>query len=209
MIPSSATPAWKDDDRATVDFFTHMVAANGVGPLALDWGSARSQALRFSRLARIADLQGATLLDVGCGQGDLLAWFRRREIRVDYAGLDITPSMIEACRRRFPEVPFQVGNVVDLNDVAPGQWDYLFACGIFYRRTVRPAEYLQTAVAQMFAHCRKGLAFNSLSAWSDVRDADEFYADPTAVLDFCRSLTNRVVLDHGYHDRDFTIHLYK
>ena len=64
-------------------------------------------------------------------------------------------------------------------------------------------------VQQMFRHCRKGTAFNSLSAWSPHKDADEFYANPLETLEFCRTLTPRLVLRHEYHQRDFTLLLHK
>lgn len=209
MIRTSVSRCWKDDDAATVEFFARQVAEHGVGPRALDWGSAQSQALRFARLAAIGDLRGASLLDVGCGQGDLKAWLHDRGIDVRYTGVDLTPAMIDACRRRFPDETFEVAAANDLANVAPGAWDFVFACGIFYRRTVEPFEFLQATVAHLFERCRRGTAFNSLSAWGADQDAGEFYADPAAVLDFCRRLTPRVALDHAYHGRDFTVHLYK
>ncbi len=205
----STRQTWQDDDRATVEFFARQAAEHGLGPRALDWGSARSQALRFQRLAAIGDLRGASILDVGCGQADFAAWLDEQGIDVDYTGIDLTPAMVDTCRQRFPGRRFELAAAHDLTALAPDTWDYVFACGLFYRRSVEPFEFLRTTVAGFFARCRRGTAFNSLSAWSIVRDADEYYADPAAVLDFCRSLTSRVVLDHAYHDRDFTVSLYQ
>jgi hypothetical protein len=53
------------------------------------------------------------------------------------------------------------------------------------------------------------LAFNSLSNWANDQEANEFYADPVQVLNFCRELTPWVVLRHDYHPRDFTVYMYK
>jgi hypothetical protein len=104
-------------------------------------------------------------------------------------------------------VDFQVSGVLDA--ALAGSYDYVFASGIFYRRQVEPWEFLQQAVTQMFACCRKGLAFNSLSTWFPEPEAGEFYADPVKTLEWCRSLTPRVALRHDYHPRDFTIYLSK
>jgi SAM-dependent methyltransferase len=127
---------------------------------------------------------------------------------VHYTGVDITPKMIEAARARFPEARFETQDV--LSEPWPaGSYDYVVSSGIFYRRKAEPFGFLQRMVAEMFRLCRRGVAFNSLSAWAANKDGDEFYADPVQTLGFCRGLTSRLALRHDYHPRDFTVFLYK
>jgi len=48
---------------------------------------------------------GAKVLELGCAQGDLLAAVRPG----DGLGIDLCPSMVDAARKRYPRLRFQVG----------------------------------------------------------------------------------------------------
>jgi SAM-dependent methyltransferase len=203
-----SVPGWTDDDQHTIRYFSRLVEQHGTDPRALDWGSRESQRLRFGVLAGIGPLHGVSVLDVGCGMGDFFGWLTENGLRVDYTGVDITPPMIEIARRRFPDARFEVGNLMDGAPVG-GPFDYVFASGLFYLRRTEARDFLQWAVARMFSLCRKGVAFNSLTAWAPRQEEGEFFADPVDTLAFCRSLTPRLLLRHDYHPQDFTLFLLK
>jgi SAM-dependent methyltransferase len=192
------------DDERNISFFSELVRTNQISPFSLNWGSRASQEMRFAVLEEVGDLAGASLLDVGCGLGDFYDWQRRAGLGVSYQGVDLTPEMIRVAKERFPGVDFRVGNVLE-EEI--GTFDYVIASGTFYLRQNEPFEFMQYLIARLFASSRKGLAFNSLSAWCDGRDAGEFYADPAQTLDFCRTLTPWVALRHDYYPRDFTVYL--
>jgi SAM-dependent methyltransferase len=200
---------FQQDDENTIRYFTDLVAENGVDPRSLDWGSRESQHLRFSVLAGIGSMQGTRILDVGCGLGDFYEWLRQQGIGCDYHGIDITPAMIAMARERFPEARFDVGTLTGDMDAIVGEYDYIVASGIFYRRQISAMDFMHQMLGAMYAHCTRGIAFNSLSLWTSSQDAGEFYADPLATLEFSRTLTPWIVLRHDYHLRDFTMYLYR
>ncbi len=204
-----STDSWAADDEQNIRFYTALVERYGLDVRSLNWGSRTSQELRFAVLARGGNLHGASLLDVGCGVGDLQAWLREQNIDVTYTGLDITPAMIDRARRRFPEGQFLVGSLVDPPDELAAQYDVVFASGIFYFRKHDCRAYMHDTVARMFSRCRYFAAFNSLSAWSNEQDPVEYYADPLETLNVCRALTPWVTLRHDYHSGDFSIFLYR
>jgi RimJ/RimL family protein N-acetyltransferase/SAM-dependent methyltransferase len=201
--------AWSADDQETVRYFDGLVDQYGGSPQALDWGSRASQQLRFRVLAGVGELNGASVLDVGCGQGDFLEWLNAAGLRTDYTGLDITPKMIECCRERFPHAHFEVGSLLDLPAELAGPYDFVVASGIFYRRRAQPVAYMQAMMTAMFRLCRVAAAFNTLSGWAPQQDEGEFYADPIETLAYCRTLTPRLNFRHDYHARDFSVFLYK
>ncbi len=58
---------------------------------------------------------GETLLDAGCAGGYYLHSFRKRQVPVDYHGLDYTPELIELARTEMGEPDrFEVGAIEDL-----------------------------------------------------------------------------------------------
>jgi SAM-dependent methyltransferase len=196
----------ESDDLANIRLFGSLVSRHGCSVEFLNWGSERSQHLRFEILAAIAPLAGMRILDVGCGLGDFYFWLKASGITVDYTGIDITPAMIESASKRIPDS--RLSNHTIFEEAALGEkYDYVFSSGIFYLRQHEPVMYLQDSVRTMFEIAGKGVAFNSLSTWIPKQDEGEFYAEPWETLEFCRTLTPRVALRHDYHPGDFSIYL--
>jgi SAM-dependent methyltransferase len=198
--------SWDEDTIKDVSYYTDLVAKHGISHRALDWGSIASQKLRFEVLAGMGNLAGASILDVGCGTGDFWGWLNEAGLLCKYAGVDVTPAMIELARLRFPDLQFDTGSISQY----PGEaFDYVFASGIFAKRTREPFEFMCEHIVAMFERCRKGLAFNSLSTWGGHAEDGEFNADPEKAMEFCRTITPRLVLRHDYLPHDFTIYMYK
>ncbi len=200
---------WQQDDESNIRLYTQLAKKHGIDVRSLNWGSQKSQYLRFEVLNEVGPLAGSTVLDVGCGLGDFLLWLQRARIQADYSGIDMTPAMIELAKRRMPDGKFQVANLLVQPGLLQQQYDFVFASGVFTHRQQNPTAYLRDMVRAMFALCRRALAFNSLSLWASQQDAGEFYADPLATLEFCRTLTPWVTLRHDYMPHDFTIYLYR
>lgn len=200
---------WIVDHKKNIDYYSRLILEHGISVRSLDWGSVESQQLRFSILAQVGVLNGASVLDVGCGLGDFLDWLKNLKTEVRYTGLDITPKMIQFAKERFLNARFMIGNLLELDDSVIGFHDYIFSSGIFARIEEVPFRFMQEMVSKMFSLCNKAVSFNSLSGWAPQKDSGEYYADPLEVLNFCRTITPWVVLRHDYHARDFTVYMYK
>ena len=72
----------------------------------LDWASAESQQERFAVLTREIDVAGKSLLDVGCGLGDLWDYLKDHHLGVDYTGVDILDEMVRVAERMHPDGRF-------------------------------------------------------------------------------------------------------
>jgi len=80
------------------------------------WEHALGQAARFE--AAIAPVTlGDTVLDVGCGIGDLYGYLMRSRSRVTYMGIDQLAPMVERARRRHPGGFFLQKNALDGSDL--------------------------------------------------------------------------------------------
>lgn len=194
------------ETQAVVALYTRQVRALGPNHHGQGWVSRASQEQRFAVLADVGDLHGATVLDVGCGVADFYAYLQRRSVAPSrYAGMDFTPAMLQTARRRFPQIPFHQGDILDLRE-PPETADYVVASGLFSHMN---DALLRRALPTLFDLCRRGLAFNILSAWTPGEKADLFHADPAQTLLWCRTLTPWSVLRHDYQPHDFTIYLYR
>lgn len=196
------------DDRRNIDFYNSKLLEYGENFKALDWGSKTSQISRFKVLTEIGMVSGDSILDVGCGLADFYEWMKVSKFNFKYTGIDITPEMAKKAQARFPNISIINTTIFD-NFNSNRCFDYVMASGIFVFREKNPEQYLFSTIKKMFSLCDKGIAFNSLSSWSKDQAIDEYYADPTRTISFCRELTPSVVLRHDYHPGDFTIYMYK
>lgn len=90
-----------------ITFYSALVEKYGINVKSLDWGSRESQELRFKILSQLTDLNAKSILDVGCGLGDLYGWLEKNNIKTNYKGIDITPKMIEKAKERFINTDFE------------------------------------------------------------------------------------------------------
>jgi len=200
-------------DSETTRFYESHVRRFGYGYRALGFGRRSSQEKRFGALAALGAFDGARLLDVGCGFGDLLAWLRARGVQPRYTGLDLTAPMIERCRKRFRErcaegsARFVVGDALGWQP--DGEYDYVIASGIFGYHAKDTRARIQPTLERLFAIAGTGLAVNFLSGCAPTRSPGRLYVHPADVLQYALRLTPAVRLDHTYMPNDFTLCLYK
>ena len=198
-----------DEEQLTSAQYRNLLDVHGPSYQALNWGSEQGQLLRFSVLAEVGELQGSSVLDVGCGLGDLAGWLDRKQINTEYVGLDLTESLIETARRRYPRKRFVNGSITDPEILKGEKFDFVLASGIFATYSAGGNSWMEKVVSRLWELARYGVAFNSLSSWAPQTDPGEYYADPGRVLNFCRSLTPVLQVRHDYHPRDFTIFLFR
>lgn len=162
--------------------------------------------VRFGALTAIGDLQGCSVLDVGCGFGDLYGYLCRRGINVDYAGIDINPDFIRIAREAYPDARFMVADFEE--DDIGGDFDWAFAAGIFTIKISDNRRFIKNTLNKMFKVCNRGLAADFLSPSALGNDA-YWQCPPEDVLKFCRSLSKRAVLRADYMPTEYCIYLYK
>jgi len=95
------------------------------------WSNA-SQRYRFRVLTEIAPLESATVLDYGCGKGDLYCYLLEAGYRGTYTGFDINPELLELARAKYPGVRFEQRDIeqASINE----QFEYVLISGIFNNR---------------------------------------------------------------------------
>lgn len=199
-----------DIERRVGDYYTEKLSAHGATHAGVDWNSEESQRLRFDQLLGVVDFSAPfSINDFGCGYGALIDELERRGQRFSYAGFDVAAAMIDEARRRY-------GDAADrrftTDPAALPVADYTVASGIFNVLAGADAgewsEYVRSTASRMARVSRRGLAFNSLTSYSDAdRMVPELhYADPCLLFDWCkRELSRHVALLHDYGLYEFTI----
>jgi trans-aconitate methyltransferase len=196
-------------DRSVIyRFHQERISMFGEGTTsALGWKEARSQQVRFEILSQIGDMNKLSVLDVGCGHGDLRAFLGEKYPALRYAGIDQMEEFLDIATSRYghlPDTTFYLGDcwVAELPNM-----DYVLACGLLAYRNSQP-DFIQRMIAKLFSSCRLGLGFNLLKNVDDPEGILVNY-DPQEILQYCRTLSPKVVLREGYAEDDFTIFVYQ
>ena len=177
----------KDVSKKILSFYNDHINEHGSGPRAVGWSDERSQTLRFASLCRIGDLTGSSILDVGCGWGDLYDYLNGHYEGVRYMGIDINPRYIERAKELHPEARFEVA---DFGEYEGGPFDYVFASGVFSVKIPDYKEIYFGQIKTMFAMARKGVAFTMLDEAYHANDETYAAYSPEEVRGVCLSLTD-------------------
>lgn len=182
----------------------------GVDARSLQWASKGAAHQRFRQFWAEVDYSNKTVLDVGCGFGEFGNFLSKRYEGVLYKGVDIVPEFITTAERLYPHLTFEVKDY--LNDEIDQTFDIVVASGIINSNVENNMEYRKEAIKKLFSLSKGVCIFNMLGAHPQPetkKDSNVWYADSLEILEYCMTLTPRVVLRQNYHPRDFTISLYK
>lgn len=194
------------EDNAYIErYYNELVEKYGDSYKSCDYGNKDSQIKKFKVLLGVFDQKAISVLDVGCGTGDFYCYLKEKFNYINYEGIDLSEKMVALCKSKYGEKLFKQKNLLDYKH----KKDFIVANGVFYLIRTNPEKNMQILINYMFSLCCKGVAFNSLSSWATKKEEKEFYADPIKILEFCSTLTQKVVLRHDYLPHDFTIYMYK
>ena len=195
-------------ERATIiHYHRHRIEAFGRDDvMALGWRNADSQQKRFEVIASLADFDRSTVLDVGCGRGDLKAFLDGRFDDVAYMGIDQMPEFIADANARYANgtpCRFYEG---DFTSASFPRVDYVVASGAFgYQSGI--SDFLFDMICRLYASSERATIFNVL-------DAGFFQAHPLLtgydceeVIAYCRTLSPLVEIVRGYLPDDMTVRI--
>jgi ubiquinone/menaquinone biosynthesis C-methylase UbiE len=197
-----------EEQQRVIQRYDERLATHGETAVALGWRDRAQQELRFRILADLGDCTNRSVLDIGCGFGDLLDYLTARgATNVSYTGTDLHSGMIEIASKRHPEATFFA--TANLTQFADESHDYVFMSGLFNFRIADNVAFLHEMMRQSFRIARRGVAFNLLGSYVDFREEHLFYYREEEVFAFAKSLTRFVNLRADYPLHEFTVHLYK
>jgi SAM-dependent methyltransferase len=199
--------SWPPEE--TTRWYEDKVRRYGFDHRGLGFRNKSSQEKRFEALLELGDFDGASVLDVGCGFGDLLEFLKDRGIDARYTGIDVCKPMIERCRERFEHdhAIFRTADVLEFESV--DSYDYVVASGLFGLDAEGSRDRIRPTLERMFAWSRIGMAANFLSTRSPAPVDGRVYVDPAKALEAALQLTPSARLNHTYLPNDFTLYLYR
>lgn len=185
----------------------------GVSPQALQWKSKGAAHQRFRQFWAEIDFDDKNVLDVGCGFGEMGNFLTKRYENVKYKGVDIMPEFIESGKKIYPDLELEQGDF--FGHPKSEVYDIIICSGALnsnFGTEDENLEFRKKAIKTMFDHSTNVVAFNMLGGHPILENNNEsniWYSDSLVILEYCMSLTRRVILRHHYHPTDFTVFMYK
>lgn len=161
--------------------------------------SEETQLAQFYSMSRTISMNGKSVLDVGCGQGDLLTFMDRNKIVPSkYVGIDICQDMLDIAKQKHPQGNFQKQHILEMPD--DDKYDIVVACAVLNMLIGTVAEqhgYVKSCLKKMFDLSKHitGVTFLTTAGVSNVSPGLHQY-DPGKVFDYCLTLTTTACLDH-------------
>lgn len=185
-------------------------------PTVIGYGSREEQMAVYSAVLPMGYIpQTDTILDVGCGVGDLFAYLQEIRMVQDpkYTGIDYNANMINLAKIKFPEIENNFSNT-DLFDLTPNQkFDWIVAMSAFnIKMHDDMVAYSLSAIDKMLEHANKGIGINFISEEVDDTDpeGDFIKYEPADIM---RAVVEKypnhmVIFMNNYIEGDFSIHIY-
>lgn len=197
------------DREATIRRYQARLARHGLGARALGWDKGRQQ-IRFAAALHGLDTGFASILDMGCGLGDLFGYLRRLGWKGRYLGLDIVPEFVAEARRRFGADGAEFRELELSSQALRESFEVSVAIGVFNHRLRQGSwDDLRAMFRALWRHSSLLVAVDFLSATAAQRRPELRYWDAGSLLRFGLSHSKRVTLAHDYMPFEFTLQVWR
>lgn len=199
-------PHFEQHHQRVAGYFDALATQHGYHFRTLDTGSEASQKRNYRIMSEVGDLQGKSILDIGCGLTQFYDYLTvERGLQVNYVGIDVSPEVVRLAQEYHPNRDIRLGDV--LNSRLDGPYDYVFANGLFY--IDHTSRFVQAFMKRAFQLCKMATCVCTISTYAPVKHTGESPIDPASFFRLSMRLTPHVVLRHDYAAHDFTTYLYQ
>jgi len=187
--------------------YEKALQAYGESPKALLWWDYRSMAIRFRELVKDIPLDGKSVLDAGCGMGDLLPFLYSNSTSFKYLGVDKNKGFIEIAKKRYEGHNFKVAD--PFKDKI-GDFDVIISSGVMNGNHEGWLEKRKQMIEALYGQANQVLSFNMAGGLRPVpNDSLIAYADAREIFEYCQTLSPRVILRAHYLQKDFAVVMFK
>jgi SAM-dependent methyltransferase len=202
----------QSDVQSYRERYSKRLSQFGHSPESLGWGGGTSrQVKRFESLTRFMDSKtDFSLLDVGCGFGDLCGFLRRKGWKGKYLGVDLVPDLIQVARNQnYANSEFVVSDA-SVNLQSLGQYDFVVASGIFNAKLSSDnLVHIEMTLTQMWESSKQAVVVDFMTNKVDFQAEGSWHTDPAIAYQIGKRISKKVVLLDDYLDYEYVLSLFR
>lgn len=188
----------------------------------LGWGTIEQQDYRFAQAIENLSLSGKSILDVGCGFGDLKIFLDKNQVLYkNYVGWDLNKNFIQEAQESplTKDAEFRLEDISRFECSATSQqFDIVVMLGLLNFNLKSPEtnyNFSRQLIQKAFSLCKEVLVVDFLS--SELTDAYPkedfvFYHNPLNIAELALNLSSDFILKHNYKaipQKEFMLYIYK
>ncbi|MDA7798285.1 class I SAM-dependent methyltransferase [Planktomarina temperata] len=194
-------------NKRIIRSYKEELEKHGPNHKALKW-SQFGQDWRFKKIISCmcpSDGGDISVLDLGCGFGDLNEYLKCSFDAYSYHGIDINEEFIDVAKRRYPNQSFKCCDIIETPPIK--KFQYSIISGLFNAPKIEDKYgFMFNILDALYQHTKGKLIFNFNSTYNTGEDPNSNYYDPLKVLKYCiENLSTRVHLEHRYQNCDTLI----
>lgn len=179
-------------------------------PQVVGYNSTSEQQYMFQNLILGLDSAAYTVLDIGCGRGDLYGFLSDLSGDVfGYNGIDMNPTMADIAKEKYG-LDIQTG-MFETAKLSAADW--VVASGFFTQRKCETEDAdlmkLFADVDRMYELANRAVTFNMLSPINNTIHEGFFYVHPGLIMDMLIEKYQYVNIRHNYSKDVYTVTIYK
>lgn len=193
-----------------IEKYNSVAEKCGISSKSVLWDDPQTQYLRFYELVKHLDLNDSrkTLLDLGCGNGELYKFLNFLGYRGRYIGYDINEMLLAQARKRFQGIDVQCRDIL-VEDISQ-RFDRVVLSGLFNVNVGQNLDWVHAFLKKMYELSSEVIVFNLISTHVNFRNEEMFYVDPAEMLAFCiENLSKRTTLVHHSMPYNYTVAVFK
>jgi len=185
-------------------FYKSAIKKYGNSAKGVHWNSEDTQQIRFDAILKMLpdDLHNYTLVDAGCGFGDLYFWMQQKnQTPLSYTGIDTLKDMVEIAQNNTYQKIFQADICKDVLVEAD-----CYVCSGAMNVLDSFETYL--FIKNCYGSCGYAFVFNIL--YGSKESCTYNYVTKKQIYDIARKLDVKTIkIDTNYLKNDMTVAFYK
>lgn len=201
----------KRDIKIYQNRYNERLLKFGYSTKTLGWGGGKErQLLRFKTHLEIGFKENDSIIDIGCGFGDLYFYLKENYSQFYYNGIDINPKLIEKGKEIYPNLNADCIDILNTRKKLNSDW--VISTGVFNAKLNYEDNFSHIClmITKMIEICNKGVSVDFISTYVEYRQENSYHTDPRKLIDFLKlNLKKRFILRMDYLPFEFCIYIFK
>lgn len=200
------------DNQHRIDSYNKTFKEHGTGVKALQWIGYNSIASRYKALTETIVFNDKSIVDIGCGFGDIIPYIKTRADNFKYTGYDINANFIIEAKKRYPDSNYTFIEQDFMKNVDEAtEADIHIISGVLNNKQLKEKE-IKIFLEKVYQKSKYALAFNMLGGINrkfNKNTEHVKYSNGQDYIDLISSWSDKFIYRQDYHNKDFTIVVYK